>query len=255
MPRWLSEGISVYEERQENPSVGPGDEPRLSRDGARRRVPRRQQAQRRVPEAGQRRCTCSLRTTIRRWWWSTSSAATARGPWSGCSPIWAQSIPINEALARHTEPIEKLDKDFAAWFEAGRSAVSRGRLEAARAGGHGRSAAWAAWNKDHPNSFWGLLAEGQALVAERKWKQAIKPLEEAAKLYEGQGARESLSAAGGRSQGIGRNRGGARGVREAGRAGRRGWRRAPAAGRAGQRAEGMEGGDRAGHAGSGDQPA
>ena len=34
MPRWLSEGISVYEELQANPVLGPDDEPALPRDGS-----------------------------------------------------------------------------------------------------------------------------------------------------------------------------------------------------------------------------
>jgi tetratricopeptide (TPR) repeat protein len=100
-----------------------------------------------------------------------------------------QSIPINQALSRHAGPIEALDKDFAAWFRKQAEALApkadwqRPELEATA-----DSAAWSAWNNDHPNSFWGLLAEGKALFLERKWKQAIKPLEAAVKLYEGQGA-------------------------------------------------------------------
>lgn len=41
----------------------------------------------------------------------------------------------------------------------------------------------AAWNKEHPNSFWGLLGEGRALLAEKKWREAKAPLEKAITLY------------------------------------------------------------------------
>jgi tetratricopeptide (TPR) repeat protein len=45
------------------------------------------------------------------------------------------------------------------------------------------SAAMAEWNREHPNNFWGLLGEGRALLAERKFKEAKAQLERAVKLY------------------------------------------------------------------------
>jgi tetratricopeptide (TPR) repeat protein len=41
----------------------------------------------------------------------------------------------------------------------------------------------AEWNRQHPNSFFGLVGEGRALIAERKFKEALTPLEKAALLH------------------------------------------------------------------------
>ena len=46
MPRWLSEGISVYEEEQENPTWGDALNPRYPRDDPGRRADPLEQAQR-----------------------------------------------------------------------------------------------------------------------------------------------------------------------------------------------------------------
>jgi tetratricopeptide (TPR) repeat protein len=45
------------------------------------------------------------------------------------------------------------------------------------------SAPLAAWVQEHPNGFFGLLALGQAFVAEQNWSDAKSPLEKAAGLY------------------------------------------------------------------------
>jgi tetratricopeptide (TPR) repeat protein len=93
-------------------------------------------------------------------------------------------VPINDALAKHTEPIDKLDANFEKWLKAQAEALAAGvdwtKPELDLDAG---SSAMAAWNKDHPNSFWGLLGEGRALVAERKFAEAKAPLEKAATLY------------------------------------------------------------------------
>jgi tetratricopeptide (TPR) repeat protein len=45
------------------------------------------------------------------------------------------------------------------------------------------SAAMAAWNEKHPNNFWGLLGQGRALLAERKFAEAKHPLVKLIELY------------------------------------------------------------------------
>jgi tetratricopeptide (TPR) repeat protein len=93
-------------------------------------------------------------------------------------------VPINDALAKHTEPIEKLDADFAAWLrKQAKLLAPDADWERPELPLDADSVVLSAWVAQHPKSFWGLLAQGQALVAEQKWKEAKSPLERAAALY------------------------------------------------------------------------
>ena len=98
-------------------------------------------------------------------------------------------VAINPALAKHTEPIEKLDENFAKWLKEkaeklGSEKVSWERPKLAL---DADSAAMNLWNQQHPDNFWGLLGEGRALLSEKKWAEAKKPLEKAIALYPGYG--------------------------------------------------------------------
>jgi tetratricopeptide (TPR) repeat protein len=95
-----------------------------------------------------------------------------------------EGIEINQALSRHTEPIKKLDEDFASWFKKqAEEFASEIDLERPEFPPDADAAAIAAFNKAHPKNFWGLVSEGEALVGDRKWKAAKSPLEEAARLF------------------------------------------------------------------------
>ena len=67
MPRWLSEGISVYEERQADPTWGQSMTPQYREIILERQDDAGQPAQLGVPRAAKSRCTCSSRITNRRW--------------------------------------------------------------------------------------------------------------------------------------------------------------------------------------------
>ena len=103
-------------------------------------------------------------------------------------------IPINDALSRHTEPIKKLDEDFATWFQAtGRAAWRPAWI------GSSRSCRptptrdeIATWNKDHPKNFWGLLAEaGRSLVECASGTRPSRRFEEAVALFPDYAGQES----------------------------------------------------------------
>jgi tetratricopeptide (TPR) repeat protein len=93
-------------------------------------------------------------------------------------------VAINVALAKHTEPIEKLDESFAAWFKTKAEGLATGvdweKPEIALDAG---SDAMRAWVDSKPGSFWGWLGLGRALVAEKMHKEAVPALEKAAALY------------------------------------------------------------------------
>ena len=92
-------------------------------------------------------------------------------------------VSINEALAKHTEPIEKLDADFAAYLKTQADALApRATWDEPKLAPDSDSAAFRAWNAAHPNNFWGLLGEARALLVERKWEAAKEPLNKAIEL-------------------------------------------------------------------------
>jgi tetratricopeptide (TPR) repeat protein len=97
-----------------------------------------------------------------------------------------ESIPINTALANHTEPIDKLDEHFEVWFtDLAKNLAPGAELAHPKLPLDADAAAMAAWNKDHPTNFWGLLGEGRALLSAGKWEAAKKPLTKAIELYPG----------------------------------------------------------------------
>jgi tetratricopeptide (TPR) repeat protein len=184
MPRWLSEGISVYEERLESPGWGQVMTPQyreliLGGDGGVTPVSKLSGAFLKPPTP----------MHLMFAYYESSMVVEYIVDKYGIEALkkvladLGEGVSINEALSKNTVPIEKLDAEFEAWFkklaEDFGGKVDWERPELPLDAG---SAAMAAWNKDHPESFWGLLGEGRALIAERKWAEAKRPLEKAIEL-------------------------------------------------------------------------
>lgn len=187
MPRWLSEGISVYEERQHNRAWGQSMNPTyrkliLDEDGnAVTPVSKLSGAFLRPPtpmhlQFAYYESSMVVEYVIERW---GTSAITA------ILRDLGNDVPINEALAKHTEPIDALDENFSRWLKQQAEALGGRDVDWAlpELSLDADSAAMAEWNREHPNSFFGLLGEGRALIAERRFQQALTPLEKAALLY------------------------------------------------------------------------
>ncbi len=224
MPRWLSEGISVYEERQANGSWGQAMNPVYREMMLKGEFHAGEPAERRVPQAGQ---PAAPAVRLLRVVDGGGVPVGRYGPRAMQRMLTdlGQSIPINEALARGTPGRSR------SWTRTSPpGSASRPKRWPRTPIGSGRS-----WRprpipptgppgtRSTPTASGACSAEGQALVAERKWKEAIEPLEEAVEALSqddgGRAVRIALLAAAHR--GTGRNRGGARGAREAGRARRR----------------------------------
>jgi tetratricopeptide (TPR) repeat protein len=96
----------------------------------------------------------------------------------------ADDVPINQALARHTEKIEQLDADFAGYARAKAEAFGPGvdwselKLPAGA-----DLAALAAWNQEHPKHYQGLARQAERLVEQKKWSEAKPVLAELATMY------------------------------------------------------------------------
>jgi tetratricopeptide (TPR) repeat protein len=183
MPRWLSEGISVYEERQENSAWGQSMTPQyrqLILDGGATPVSKLSGAFLKPPTPMHLQFAYYESSMVVQYVVDRFGISSLQKILSDLG----EGVPINAALARNTEPIEKLDDNFAKYLKDLAENLAPGvDWERPKLALDADSAAIAAWNKDHPNSFFGLLAEGQALLAEEKHAAATVPLLKAVALY------------------------------------------------------------------------
>jgi tetratricopeptide (TPR) repeat protein len=183
MPRWLSEGISVYEERQENPSWGQRMTPTY------REMVLKDEA---TPVSQLSGAFLKPKSPMHlqfAYYQSSMVVEYLVGRY-GLAAVQrtlddlGEGIAINQALARHTEPMKKLDDDFARWFKVQAEQLVPGvDLEKPELEGDVDLKEIAEWNSEHPKNFWGLILEGEALIAAKKWDAAKRPLKEAAQLY------------------------------------------------------------------------
>ena len=194
MPRWLSEGISVHEERQQRANWGEHMTPRyramiLGADltpvsqlsGAFLRPKTSAHLQFAYYES-----SLVVEWLIKKWGVEKLRALLAD---------LARGVAINEALAARFAPIEKLDADFAAH--------ARGL-----ANGTGPKLDWTKpapaevaseaklkeWIAKHPDNFSALMEQAKQLLAEKKWAAAKAPLVKLIALYPNQHDAESAYA-------------------------------------------------------------
>lgn len=199
MPRWLSEGISVYEEMQRNPTWGEHMTPDY------RELVIKGEA---TPVSQLSKAFMAPPTPLHlmfAYYESSQVVDFVVKHWggealNGVLTDLGNDVSINEALARHTEPIAKLDADFAAYLKdlaQGWAAKVDWSEQPIPPGA--KSEAFTAFNKEHPNNLWMLLKEGRSLLEERRFGEAKAPLEKAIALLpdyvEGGGGYEMLAAA------------------------------------------------------------
>lgn len=184
MPRWLSEGISVYEELQENPSWGQWLTPRYREmilgDDL-------------TPLSKLSSAFLSPKSALHVQFAYYESALAVeflvRNHGFDALKVvlddLGAGVSVNDALTRRTgRTLEKLDAEFAAFI--------RGRATDTAAGAtwdrpdlppDADSAALAAWVEAHPKSFWGVQRLAARFVAEKKWPEAEKAATELKALY------------------------------------------------------------------------
>jgi tetratricopeptide (TPR) repeat protein len=182
MPRWLSEGISVYEEWQRNAAWGQRMTPQyreLILTGGATPVSKLSSAFMAPPSPMHLMFAYYESSMV------VQYIDQRYGPsaLNGVLTDLGNDISINEALGRHTEPIAQLDAHFEQWLEQQANSlapkVDWEKLKVRP----GDEEGLAAWLKEHPNSFGALLMEGAGLLEQRKFAEAAEPLQKALALY------------------------------------------------------------------------
>ncbi len=202
MPRWLSEGISVYEEIQANPSWGQHMNPQY----------------REMILAGELTLISKLSAAflaprsdlhLQFAYFEASLAVEFLVQRFGLESLKAilrdlgTGMEINNALQKHTVPIEKLDEEFSAFaikranelapgldFQKPEFAKddneenSAGHLQKPRPRARDQET-WSSWAKDRPTNFWAMNFKAHDLVEAKKWEDAKPILNRLIELYPG----------------------------------------------------------------------
>ncbi len=188
IPRWLSEGISVYEELQANPTWGQQMNPRYRKmviDGEL------------TPMGKLSSAFMSPRSSLHLQfaYYESALAVEFLVQRYGLDALknvlhdLAAGLPINVALERRTDGIVTLEKDFEEFVReraiqlAPDADFDPHDLKDVLSDD---SDAFQLWLKKHPNNVAGLTVEATRLIEEKKWRQAKAPLKKLLKLYPGQ---------------------------------------------------------------------
>lgn len=205
MPRWLSEGISVYEERQENSSWGQRMNPQyramisegeltpisqLSGAFLAPKTPMHLQfayyeAELAVEFLVESRGIGALKAVLR---------------------DLADGVEVNAALEKRATPMAELERDFTAFVH--RRADSLAALEWTKPPPDvfepGNEDAATRWAGAHPTNYWALRLSAREWVEQGRWEKAIPVLQKSIELYPTQSGTDSafpLLAEAFRSQG------------------------------------------------------
>jgi tetratricopeptide (TPR) repeat protein len=181
MPRWLSEGISVYEERQANPAWGEhltGQYREMIREGDL------------TPIGNLSAAFLAPKTPfhLQFAYYESSLVVEYLVDHFGLDALkkllgeLAEGKPINQAIEDTTAPLAKLEKDFDAFVRQQGDLVAPG-LDWAEPKAEDLAKNPEGWMKQHPKSIYTLTQRGKKLLAQKKWEEAKKPLQELIDLY------------------------------------------------------------------------
>ncbi|MHC4510573.1 MAG: peptidase MA family metallohydrolase, partial [Planctomycetota bacterium] len=185
MPRWLSEGISVYEELQHNPTWGQqmtpeyrgmvlGEEltPISDLSGAFLSPPSPKHLQFAYYESA-----LVVEFLVERFGFESLRAILAG---------LADGEQVNKAISKHTAPMKEIEQQFRVfarkraldvapdmdWEQPEKEELDPANPEAA-----------VQWLEQHANNFWVLTLHAKALLANGQWQKAKEPLNKLIELY------------------------------------------------------------------------
>lgn len=184
MPRWLSEGISVYEERQRDPAWGMtmNEQHRAMVLNEGKDVQEDEPTLTPISRLSSAFMAPKTQEHLMFAYYESSQVVEylmdkhGKEKFQGILRDLAEGKRINDALAAHVGDMEALEKDFTAWITA-------------RARGYGAKADWAEpkpeelnpfepgslaeYLKKHPTSLHALHHEADTLVQAQKWEQVL----------------------------------------------------------------------------------
>ncbi len=181
MPRWLSEGISVYEERVANPTWGQSMNPRyreLIMKGELKAIDDLSAAFM-APEDD-----LHLQFAYYQSYLVVEHIVQKYGQQAIEKILHdlGDGVLINDAIARHTTKLAELDKDFKAYAKAVAEAMAPS-LDWSKPKFLVTGDLDPAWALSHPNNFWRLDDQATELIEEKKWMEAKIPLQKVADAY------------------------------------------------------------------------
>jgi tetratricopeptide (TPR) repeat protein len=185
MPRWISEGISVYEELQRNPTWGQQMTPEYRRmilDGELTPIANLSGAFLN-PESPMHlqfayyQSALVVEFLVEKYGFESLKAVLAD---------LAKGVEINTAVSSRTIPMKRLEKEFEAfakkrarelapqadWMQPEKAQLDPTDPEALTA-----------WLAKHPNHFQALTLYAKILITDRQWEQAIETLEKLIAIY------------------------------------------------------------------------
>ncbi|MFN0056070.1 MAG: tetratricopeptide repeat protein [Planctomycetales bacterium] len=194
MPRWLSEGISVYEERQAHPAWGQTMTPRYRRmilEGELTPVSRLSGAFLNPAspmhlQFAYYEASLVVEYLVDQWGFATLLTIL---------DDLGKGLAIHEVLERHAGSVAALDRDFSEYAQRRASLLApeadwsepelprQATIETATA-----------WVRGHPQNYPGLQRLAGLLVADRQWEAAKEPLSRMKRLYPRDAAADGLYA-------------------------------------------------------------
>ena len=188
MPRWLSEGISVYEERQADRSWGMRLNNRYREMIAKDEL---------VPVGKLSAAFLSPKTPEHLQFAYLQSSLVVEfiverfgiAALRGVLNDLRDGLEINAALEKNTVPLARLETEFAQHAREVAAALApkldweKPAAELFTADG---AAALAEWEKDHPDNYWLLRYRAARAAEAQKWTEARTALERLVELYPGQ---------------------------------------------------------------------
>jgi tetratricopeptide (TPR) repeat protein len=179
MPRWLSEGLSVYEERQADPSWGEhldADYREKILTGKLTPIAAMSSAFLSPPTPQDLQFAYFQASLVVEFLIDRFHAASMKAILADL----ARGIPINETLAAHTAPLETLERDFAQYArdhaEKLGPALNWDRPDPMLLL-PGAETELAAWAKERPANYWMLLRDAEDRIEAKQWEAAKAPLQ------------------------------------------------------------------------------
>jgi len=185
MPRWLSEGMSVYEELQRDPTWGQRMNPEyrgMILAGKLTPISKLSAAFLSPPTPNDLQfayyeSALAVEFLIERYGLESIRAILAD---------LAEGEQINDAISKHAGPIKDIEKQFETFArkraenlapEVDFEPPDKEQLDPAD------KVALAEWLEEHPNNFWALTLYAKIMLANSQWAEAKKPLETLIALY------------------------------------------------------------------------